>query len=51
MSIEIKEVKTKGELIDNLLEEKRLAKELKDQLDDIDDFDEDGDDDWDDDMS
>ncbi|ALF59457.1 hypothetical protein [Psychrobacter urativorans] len=40
----------KRRLIDNLLEEKRLAKELKDQLDDIDDFDEDGDDDWDDDM-
>lgn len=39
----------KRRLIDNLLEEKRLAKELKDQLDDIDDFDEDGDDDWDDD--
>ena len=40
----------KRRLIDNLLEEKRLAKELKDQLDDIDDFDEDGDDDWDDDI-
>ena len=38
----------KRRLIDNLLEEKRLAKELKDDLDDIDNFDEDGDD-WDDD--
>jgi len=41
----------KRRLIDNLLEEKRLAKELKDELDDLDDlddFDEDGDD-WDDD--
>lgn len=39
----------KRRLIDNLLEEKRLAKELKDELDDLDDFDEDGDDDWEDD--
>ena len=31
----------KRRLIDNLLEEKRLAKELKDDLDDIDNFDED----------
>jgi len=38
----------KRRLIDNLLEEKRLEKELKDDLDDIDNFDEDGDD-WDDD--
>ncbi|WP_289000015.1 PA3496 family putative envelope integrity protein [uncultured Psychrobacter sp.] len=41
----------KRRLIDNLLEEKRLARELKDDLDDLDDlddFDED-DDDWDDD--
>ena len=37
----------KRRLIDNLLEEKRLAKELKDELDDIDNFDDD--DDWDDD--
>ena len=37
----------KRRLIDNLLEEKRLAKELKDELDDIDNFDED-DEDWDD---
>ena len=38
----------KRRLIDNLLEEKRLAKELKDDLDDIDNFDEDGDvDKWD----
>lgn len=39
----------KRRLIDNLLEEKRLAKELKDELDDLDSFDEDGDD-WDDDI-
>ncbi len=41
----------KRRLIDNLLEEKRLAKALKDQLDDLDD-DDDNDDfdaDWDDD--
>ncbi len=38
----------KRRLIDNLLEEKRLAKELKDELEDLDNFDEDGDD-WDDD--
>lgn len=38
----------KRRLIDNLLEEKRLAKELKDELDDLDNFDEDDDDDWDD---
>ena len=37
----------KRRLIDNLLEEKRLAKELKDELDDLDNFDEDGDD-WED---
>ena len=34
----------KRRLIDNLLEEKRLAKELKDDLDDIDNFDEERDD-------
>ena len=39
----------KRRLIDNLLEEKRLARELKDDLDDIDNFDEDGDD-WDEDF-
>lgn len=43
----------KRRLIDNLLEEKRLAKELKDELDDLDslddNWDEDGDD-WDDDL-
>lgn len=38
----------KRRLIDNLLAEKRLARELKDELDDLDDFDEDGD--WDDDI-
>lgn len=37
----------KRRLIDNLLEEKRLAKALKDELEDLDDFDDD--DDWDDD--
>lgn len=37
----------KRRLIDNLLAEKRLARELKDELDDLDDFDED--EDWDDD--
>ncbi|MEN2750057.1 MULTISPECIES: PA3496 family putative envelope integrity protein [Psychrobacter] len=40
----------KRRLIDNLLEEKRLAKALKDELDDLgDDDDDDFDDDWDDD--
>ena len=38
----------KRRLIDNLLEEKRLAKALKDELDELDDFDDD-DEDWDDD--
>ncbi len=39
----------KRRLIDNLLEEKRLAKALKDELDDLgDDDDDDFDDDWDD---
>ncbi|MBO1531243.1 hypothetical protein J3492_08455 [Psychrobacter sp. F1192] len=42
----------KRRLIDNLLEEKRLAKALKDDLDDLgdddDDFDDDFDDEWDD---
>ncbi|WLP94155.1 PA3496 family putative envelope integrity protein [Psychrobacter sp. M13] len=40
----------KRRLIDNLLEEKRLAKELKDELDDLDSLDDswDEDDDWDD---
>ena len=37
----------KRRLIDNLLAEKRLERELKDELDDLDNFDEDGD--WDDD--
>lgn len=37
----------KRRLIDNLLAEKRLERELKDELDDLDDFDED--EDWDDD--
>ena len=46
--ISAKESLEKRRLIDNLLEEKRLEKELKDDLDDIDNFDEDGDD-WDDD--
>ncbi|MGO1624446.1 MAG: PA3496 family putative envelope integrity protein, partial [Psychrobacter sp.] len=35
----------KRRLIDNLLEEKRLAKELKDDIDDLDDLDDD--EDWD----
>ena len=40
----------KRRLIDNLLEEKRLAKALKDDLDDLgEDDDDDFDDDWDDD--
>ena len=40
----------KRRLIDNLLEEKRLAKSLKDELEDLgDDDDDDFDDDWDDD--
>ncbi|OLF38901.1 MULTISPECIES: PA3496 family putative envelope integrity protein [unclassified Psychrobacter] len=39
----------KRRLIDNLLEEKRLAKALKDELDDLgDDDDDDFDDDWED---
>lgn len=40
----------KRRLIDNLLEEKRLAKELKDELDDLDSLDDswDEDSDWDD---
>jgi hypothetical protein len=40
----------KRRLIDNLLEEKRLAKALKDELEDLDDGDDDADwdDDWDD---
>ena len=46
--ISAKDSLEKRRLIDNLLEEKRLEKELKDDLDDIDNFDEDGDD-WDDD--
>lgn len=45
----------KRRLIDNLLEEKRLARALKDELEDLgddddDDFDDDFDDDWDDDL-
>ncbi len=39
----------KRRLIDNLLEEKRLAKALKDDLDDLGEDDDDFDDDWDDD--
>lgn len=38
----------KRRLIDNLLEEKRLAKALKDDLDDLGDDDDDFDDEWDD---
>lgn len=40
----------KRRLIDNLLEEKRLARALKDELDELGDDDDDFDDDWDDEL-